>query len=182
MLLFLFLLWIWNNVFKDLMHLHQSVLPSLHFISSDERTNQRVSRRRGAVGANTGIVALPKMPCCRDSLLIFMSGVPLFKFLIFLPAVFWGDIALDEDDLRMFRHRTDGPANQTDSGRLTLPSLTSDGGQRNQLCLPVLQPAVGGALVVGGGPPPPDLSGCGPTASSRTSSAGTSVVSRRQEP
>ncbi|XP_075901094.1 bone morphogenetic protein 1-like [Nelusetta ayraudi] len=29
-------------------------------------------------------------------------------------AAFWGDIALDEDDLRMFRRRAQGPANQTD--------------------------------------------------------------------
>lgn len=119
------------------------------------------------------------MPCYRSALLIF-TVIPV-QISQILPAAFWGDIALDEDDLRMFRRRADGPANQTDFGRLTLPSLTSAGGQRNQLSLPVLQPAVGGALVVAGGPPPPDQSGCGQTASSRTSSVGTSLVSRCQE-
>lgn len=82
----------------------------------------------------------------------------------------------------MFRRRADGPANQTGPGRLTLSSLTSAGGQMNLLCLSGLQPAVGAALVVAGGPPPPDRSGCGQTASSRTSSVGTSAVGLRQEP
>lgn len=82
----------------------------------------------------------------------------------------------------MLRRRAEGPANQTEPGRVTLPSPTSAAGQRDQPCLPVLQPAVGGASFVAGGRPPPGRSGCGPTASSRTSSAGTSAVSRRQVP
>lgn len=39
----------------------------------------------------------------------------------FLSAAFWGDIALDEDDLRTFRRRTVG-TNRTDAGRINLPT------------------------------------------------------------
>lgn len=55
----------------------------------------------------------------RDFWLIF--SVTFASSVCFLSAAFWGDIALDEDDLRMFRRRAVG-SNRTDSGRINLPT------------------------------------------------------------
>lgn len=55
----------------------------------------------------------------RDFWLIF--SVTFASSVCFLSAAFWGDIALDEGDLRMFRRRAVG-TNRTDSGRINLPT------------------------------------------------------------
>lgn len=120
----------------------------------------------------------------RDFWLIF--SVMFASSVCFLSAAFWGDIALDEDDLRMFRRRSVG-TNRTDSGRINLPTW----GQQAQtwrsepivsLCLLVFQLKADRASVVRGGRPPPDPSGCGLTASSHTWSVGISVVSCDRKP
>uniref|UniRef100_A0A3B4ZDF0 Metalloendopeptidase n=1 Tax=Stegastes partitus TaxID=144197 RepID=A0A3B4ZDF0_9TELE len=52
---------------------------------------------------NNYILLFPRMLKMMTDMLLIMLVMIIKTFLCFLPAVFWGDIALDEEDLRMFQ-------------------------------------------------------------------------------